>query len=1037
MVAAAAAAHSVSHAASHARHYRLVGAAAAAKRKNNRNQSGRPSLLGRCAPSANNVSADASSTTTTTTTTTTSTSYEEEDPLLAEIAELEAAATSAIQELEQAAVTSPENMEEEDDEEDISALAEELENFKLADLRNIARSYGIKLTGKKSELIERIVAFTEQQEQEDDEEGQDDDDDDDDVDDDLVAAAIAEADAAVLAQEPSPSLEHTTPLFKFMGAFTGVDVVPAPPPPPPPSQPQPQAEKKDDATPSPSSHLPPLFKFMGAFTGVDSTSASASAASSSQQPTPQPQHEFPTSSPSASSSSGVRFEQVHVDASVQTSGDGIARMQMELGPYSDALKHRHHLYCSMVHTLSTDEGGLDTFSASGYERFGLHQVGEVVLYTEWAPRAQQLSLVGDFNDWDEQANVGEVDSFGVWTVRVPASQLKHGMRVRTCIETQEGERFTRIPAYVRATAPEATGKPYLDGIFYNPPAEEEYVWQNERPARDGRRLKIYEAHIGMSGEEAKVSTFKEFKEKVVPQVAKLGYTAIQIMGVAEHALYASFGYQVTSFFAPSHRFGTPEDLKELVDSIHGHGMVAMLDVVHAHASSNTQDGLNMFDGSDAHYFHPDPQRGYHSDWGTRVFDYGNRETLRFLLSNLRYWVQEFGFDGFRFDGVTSMLYHHHGIRWSFLGGTSEYFDSHWANEEAIVYMKLANTLVRSLLPDSWSITVCEDVSAFPGSTGAVATGGLGFDYRLAMHIPDEFMSFAKATYEMDDGAQFHPSRVAGTLLNRRARDATVAYVESHDQAMVGGQSFMFALADLHMYDGMNIDSENRFVYRGCGLHKTIRFATLCLGGDAYMTFMGNEFGHPEWIDFPSEANGQSHEKARRQWSLRDPSAGLKYAGLEAWDGAMLDLETEFALLGRCTVTRVDDETGLLVWEAGNGELVCVANLKGAHLYDARVGVQRFGEYNMRLDSDAPGFAGSREGEYGRAFASVHSDAHIPWDGQDCSLTVHDIPPWSVQVFKLDPDTERSFIPVTHYEHHDDSWASGGDYDYIDDSECYF
>lgn len=224
------------------------------------------------------------------------------------------------------------------------------------------------------------------------------------------------------------------------------------------------------------------------------------------------------------------------------------------------------------------------------------------------------------------------------------------------METKSREHLDRIPAWIQYVTQDLNVSPVYDAIFWNP---EKYVFKNKAPPKP-KSARVYEAHVGISTTEHRIGTYKEFTANILPRIHKLGYNVVQLMAIQEHAYYASFGYQVTSFFAVSSRYGKPEDLKELIDTAHGMGITVLLDIVHSHACKNVLDGINMFDGSDHLYFH-EGGKGRHELWDSRLFNYGHHEVLRFLLSNLRYFMEEFKFDGFRFDGVTSILYTHHGI----------------------------------------------------------------------------------------------------------------------------------------------------------------------------------------------------------------------------------------------------------------------------------------------------------------------------------------------------------------------------------------
>jgi 1,4-alpha-glucan branching enzyme len=261
-----------------------------------------------------------------------------------------------------------------------------------------------------------------------------------------------------------------------------------------------------------------------------------------------------------------------------------------------------------------------------------------------------------------------------------------------------------IPAWIKYSVQPPGEIPY-NGVYYDPPEEDKYAFKHPRPKKP-TSLRIYESHVGMSSTEPKINTYANFRDDVLPRIKKLGYNAVQIMAIQEHAYYASFGYHVTNFFAPSSRFGTPDDLKSLIDKAHELGLVVLMDIVHSHASKNTLDGLDMFDGTDGQYFHSG-SRGYHWMWDSRLFNYGSWEVLRYLLSNARWWLEEYKFDGFRFDGVTSMMYTHHGLQVEFTGNYNEYF-GYSTDVDAVVYLMLVNDLIHGLYPEA--IVVGEDVS---------------------------------------------------------------------------------------------------------------------------------------------------------------------------------------------------------------------------------------------------------------------------------------------------------------------------------------
>ncbi len=521
--------------------------------------------------------------------------------------------------------------------------------------------------------------------------------------------------------------------------------------------------------------------------------------------------------------------------------------------------------------------------ASGHLYFGFHKQPDGWYYREWAPAAQKIYLTGDFCSWDRYAYPMEKGENGVFSLFLPgADTLKDGQRVMAVVVTN-GQELERIPLYIHRVVqnPETTA---WDGVIYDP--EKPFEWTDGK-FKPKKKLFIYECHIGMAQEEGKVGSYEEFRVNILPRIKALGYNTVQIMAVMEHPYYASFGYQVTNFFAASSRFGTPEELKKLIDTAHNMGIAVLLDVVHSHACKNTREGINEFDGTDYQFFHAGA-RGEHPAWNTKCFNYDKNEVIHFLLSNLRYWMDEYHFDGFRFDGVTSMLYLDHGLGTAFTG-YDQYFSMN-TDTQAVTYLQLANQLIREINPNA--ITIAEDTSALPGLALPIEKGGVGFDYRLAMGEPDMWIRLLKETPD----EYWDLNSIYYELSCRRPKEPVIGYCESHDQALVGDKTIMFRLCDQEMYWGMGVHQENMVIDRGVALHKMIRLITMSLGGEGYLTFMGNEFGHPEWIDFPREGNGWSYHYCRRQWSLAD-AENLKYKYLNAFEKDMVAMAKKQKLQG--------------------------------------------------------------------------------------------------------------------------------------------
>jgi len=568
------------------------------------------------------------------------------------------------------------------------------------------------------------------------------------------------------------------------------------------------------------------------------------------------------------------------------SSDPVTRLIQEdplLAPHAAVIHRRIFATEQRIRSLTEDRRSLADFAA-GHEYFGLHFRDGGWVFREWAPNAVGIHLIGDFSRWGEDPafSLSPAGEDGVWEIRLPVDALAHKDLYRLRVHWRGGN-GDRIPAWTRRVVqdPETL---IFNAQVWRP--DRPYRWKHKNRQRSSAPPLIYEAHIGMAQDAEKIGTFREFTENVLPRIAASGYNVLQLMAIQEHPYYASFGYQVSSFFAPSFRYGPPENLKALIDSAHGLGLRVLMDIVHSHAVANEVEGLSRFDGSLHQYFHDGP-RGTHSAWDSRCFDYGKHQVLHFLLSNCRYWLDEFDFDGFRFDGITSMLYLHHGLGAAFTG-YEDYFGDQ-VDEDALVYLSLANRLVHGLRPDA--ITIAEDVSGMPALASPPEKGGVGFDYRFAMGIPDYWIRLTKDTRDED----WPMGHLWFELTNRRREEKTISYAESHDQALVGDQTLIFRLVGAEIYEKMRIEDESLPVDRGIALHKMIRQLTLATAGHGYLNFMGNEFGHPEWIDFPREGNGWSFRYARRQWHLAD-DPGLEYHFLRDFDREMIALASSGDLL---------------------------------------------------------------------------------------------------------------------------------------------
>lgn len=632
----------------------------------------------------------------------------------------------------------------------------------------------------------------------------------------------------------------------------------------------------------------------------------------------------------------------------------ILRNDPWLEPYADAIEGRHQDVINKLEDLTRNtDGSLDKF-ANAYNYYGLHRDKEGNwIFREYAPNATKIYLIGVFSDWkdDDRYSLERLPD-GSWEGKFAPDMIHNGDLFKMHVYWPGGD-GERIPAYARRVVQDSDTKIFSAEVYA---PEHPYSFKNRDFTPDTRPLLIYEAHVGMAENREGVGTYDEFRRNILPRVAKDGYNAIQLMAIQEHPYYGSFGYHVSNFYAASSRFGTPDDLKRLIDDAHFLGIAVIMDIVHSHSVKNEAEGLSRLDGSYDLYFYGDSRRE-HPAWDSLCFDYGKNSVLHFLLSNCKFWLEEYKFDGFRFDGVTSMLYYDHGLGKAF-GGYGDYYDGN-QDTNALVYLTLANMLIHEVNPKA--ITIAEEMSGMPGLAASFENGGMGFDYRLAMGIPDYWIKMIKEKRD----EEWHPTSIFWELTNRRSDEKTVSYCESHDQALVGDKTIIFRLIDKEMYWHMEVNDQNGVVARGMALHKMIRLVTLASINGGYLNFMGNEFGHPEWIDFPREGNGWSYKYARRQWDLVDRE-DLKYKFLNAFDNAMIELVSGVYNFQALPVEKLWEKDDDQVLAFMRGDLVFVFNWNPVKSFEGYGFLAPAGEYEVVLNSDDPAFGG-----YGLTDDNIH------------------------------------------------------------------
>lgn len=614
-----------------------------------------------------------------------------------------------------------------------------------------------------------------------------------------------------------------------------------------------------------------------------------------------------------------------------------------LKPFENAIRGRAENAFRRANELTLGKSLSEWASAHHY--FGLHQTKRGWVFREWAPNATSMWLVGDFSQWkiNPDFELFRIHGTDIWEREISKDAIKDGDNYRLEMRW-EGGHGERIPAYARYVVQDPVTNLFSAKVYA---PQRQYKWKNSSPVkRPSFRPFIYEAHVGMASEEGKVASYMEFRDNILPRIKKAGYNVVQLMAIMEHPYYGSFGYHVSSFFAASSRFGTPDELKSLIDAAHGMGLFVIMDIVHSHSVKNERDGLSCFDGTEWQYFHSGA-KGWHRAWDSRCFDYGKTNVLHFLLSNCKFWLEEYHFDGYRFDGVTSMLFWDHGLGDSFTH-YGMYFDGSM-DDDAWCYLQLANRVIHEVNPNA--ITIAEDVSGMPGCAAPIKDFGMGFDYRMAMGVPDFWFRLAEKV--RDDN--WPMGGIYYELTNKRAEEKVVSYVESHDQALVGGKTFFFQLADAAIYWGMAKHQNGLEVERAIALHKMARLATAALSGGAYLNFMGNEFGHPEWIDFPRAENGWDYSHARRQWSLRD-DPGLRFKPLADFDEVMISSLASERKRARPIHLLSNEPDKILAFI--RGELMFIFNFHPSNSYtDYGVIVPPATKWKHLFDSDEERFGG--------------------------------------------------------------------------------
>ncbi|HTM03992.1 MAG TPA: 1,4-alpha-glucan branching protein GlgB [Vicinamibacterales bacterium] len=608
-----------------------------------------------------------------------------------------------------------------------------------------------------------------------------------------------------------------------------------------------------------------------------------------------------------------------------------------------------------------------------WEKLGSHclTVGGVtgVHFAVWAPNAQRVSVIGDFNRWDGRVHVmRRLVPSGVWEIFIPG--LHDGDCYKYEIRTHAGHLLEKADPYGRRfeVPPNTASIVWTEGQYQWADGD----WLRDRPSFGGwheRPMSVYEVHLGswrrVPQEENRYLTYRELGDQLVPYVREMGFTHVELMPVMEHPFTGSWGYQVIGFFAPTSRFGTPDDFRYFIDRCHQYGIGVILDWVPGHFPKD-QHGLAWFDGT-ALYEHADPRKGEHRDWGTLIFNYGRNEVRTFLLSNAMYWLQEFHVDGLRVDAVASMLYldySRHQGEWipNQYGGRE--------NLEAVEFLKHLNTVTHG--EAEGTITVAEESTSWPAVSRPTYVGGLGFTYKWNMGWMHDILEYIK---EDPVHRRWHHGQITFSMLYAFTENFVLPF--SHDEVVHGKRSLL---------DKMPGDLWQK--------HATLR----CLLGYMFshpgkkLLFMGAEFG--QWREWNVEAS--------LDWHLLDCR---EHAGLKRW---VQDLnhtyqrerslhEVDFDPAGFSWIDCNDNENSVvsLIRRAHNPQdfTVTVANFTPVPRPAYRIGVPEGGWYRELLNSDGEMYGGSNMGNGGGVTAEA-----IPDHGFAQSLSLI-VPPLGFVVLK--------------------------------------
>ena len=608
-----------------------------------------------------------------------------------------------------------------------------------------------------------------------------------------------------------------------------------------------------------------------------------------------------------------------------------------------------------------------------YKKLGAHiteKDGEKgVYFAVWAPKAKSVSVIGDFNDWNGDADrMEKTGDVGIFELFIPG--ITTGVLYKYLIESAKGEKLYKADPYANfAELRPGTASIVTDLTKFK---WSDNTWLKKRNESNIQEIPmaIYECHIGSwmrhpGREDEGFYTYRQFADRIVDYLLDMHYTHIELIGIAEHPFDGSWGYQVTGYYAPTSRYGTPEDFMYMINKLHKNGIGVILDWVPAHFPRDAH-GLADFDGS-AVYEYADSRKGEHPDWGTKIFDYGKSEVKNFLIANAIFWIEEFHIDGLRVDAVASMLYLDYGKK-----------DGQWvANEyggnenlEAIEFFKHLNSLVMGRYPGV--MMIAEESTAWPKITAKPEDGGLGFTFKWNMGWMHDFCDYMK----LDP-------------IFRKDNHHKMTFAMSYNDA----ENYILVLSHdevVHLKCSMLNKMPGYYVDKFANLRVGYTFMMGHAGKK--LLFMGQEFAQDsEW-----------NEAKELDWALLDDPL---HAGMQAYVRELLKIYNKYPAMHE-----LDRGFGGFQWINANdtfksiysfirlgkndkkNRLVFVMNFTPISRDDYRVGVPEKKKYKLLLDSNEERFGGN-----GMVRETAYQAEEIPWDGQPYSLA-YPLAPYGAAIF---------------------------------------